>query len=181
VDFGVVRLGCTYRITVALLNVSNTTGRLRVESKVLNEDPQSVLSIMQRPCEVAPGMTKRLEVQFYAGDIGAVRGELTVVTEQHTYRLPVSASVATGEMATPGGMLPPLQKPNFSKTEGKFGPIGQCRLISEVPTSSTQTLIEILKKNQSRPLSGVISRPPTGSRPPSGRLRPLSSSREAIY
>jgi hypothetical protein len=181
VDFGVVRLGCTYRITVALLNVSNTTGRLRVESKVLNDDPQSVLSIMQRPGEVAPGMTKRLEVQFYAGDIGAVRGELTVVTEQHTYRLPVSASVATGEMAPPGGMLPPLQKPNFSKTEGKFGPIGQCRLISEVPTSSTQTLIENLKKNRSRPLSGAISRPPTGSRPPSGRLRPLNSSREAIY
>jgi hypothetical protein len=184
VDFGVVRLGCTYRLTVALLNVSNTTGRIRIESKVLNDDAQSVLRVMHRPGEVAPGITKRLEVQFYAGDLGAVHGELTVATEQHTFRLPVSASVVSGDK---GGMLPPLQKNNFSKTEGKFGPVGQSRLVSEVATPRTQQHVDSCKADHnplppvrppsaSRPLSGAASRPMSGL-----RSRPLSSRGEDIH
>ena len=93
-DMGVLRKGCTYRATVTLTNAGSVTGRFQVvqPDPALRSDLVHI-KVLYRPGLVAPGLQRRLEVELYAGSVGAIDERIEVRAEAHVFSLPLHARV----------------------------------------------------------------------------------------
>jgi hypothetical protein len=82
VDFGTVSKDCTFRVTCVLTNTGYTTGKFQVCKPKQVPGSRNVMTVCFRSGEVAPGMKRRLEVQLFAGDLGAYEDHITIRTEK---------------------------------------------------------------------------------------------------
>lgn len=131
VDFGRVQIGGTYRLALQLHNSGQSRGRFQVAQP--SGDPNS-LRALYRPGFVAAGMTVRLELEFFAGQLGSWSHQLQLTSERSVFRLPVCAHV----VASAAEAGPPLMTAAAAATK-----LGVPRLVATVPS---QHVVELYSK-----------------------------------
>ncbi|PKK30587.1 sperm associated antigen 17 [Columba livia] len=102
VDFGVLKEGCTYAVTVILKNVGVDFLRFRVKQP----PPHTGLRVMYAPGPVAAGLQVELEIQIFAmvigredtGGLEEISRDIEILTETETLLLPVRATVLTNDI-----------------------------------------------------------------------------------
>ncbi|KAK2516801.1 Spag17 [Columba guinea] len=97
VDFGVLKEGCTYAVTVILKNVGVDFLRFRVKQP----PPHTGLRVMYAPGPVAAGLQVELEIQIFAmvieredtSGLEEISHDIEILTETETLLLPVRANI----------------------------------------------------------------------------------------
>ena len=93
-NFGVVKLGCTYTLTVAIKNIGANAARIRIMPFCQNNlEYSNMLKHNGTPGNIAPGMSAHVTIMLVAQSLGYVDQPLEIVTESLTYRIPVSIEV----------------------------------------------------------------------------------------
>ncbi|XP_069035271.1 sperm-associated antigen 17-like [Lepisosteus oculatus] len=106
VDFGVLREGCTYSVSVALRNVGIDSCRFSVKQP----PPATGLRVIYTPGPVAAGMKTDLQVELYAvafeledlEGAGHISHHIQIQTETEFLHLPVTATVVPGGVSGNG-------------------------------------------------------------------------------
>ncbi|XP_041352537.1 sperm-associated antigen 17-like isoform X2 [Gigantopelta aegis] len=130
VNFGVLREGNTYSVTVNLKNTGIDSCRFNVKQP----PPATGLIVLYKPGPVAAGLKTELNLELYAiavgveGDsgVGTINHELIIVTETDILKLPITAIVLTG-----------YDYDNRSPDSPMGGKSPGTRLVSTKPPSTT--------------------------------------------
>ncbi|XP_066563697.1 sperm-associated antigen 17 [Amia ocellicauda] len=128
VQFGVLREGYTYSVTVALKNVGIDSCRF----SVIQPPPSTGLRVIYTPGPVAAGMKTDLLIELYAMAIGLEETEgaghiahhIPIQTEMEILYLPVTATVLTEQL---------FESSTKDFPQGKTG--ARVRLVSTTPSS----------------------------------------------
>lgn len=135
VDFGTVGAGGIYRVTIVLSNPSTNKVRFAVvqpappkqSTDSASELGPSAVAVLYKPGAVAPGLSRKLDVQLHAGAPGALNEIIIVKTEEQSMGVRVAANVVeyTAEPVAQGVMQ--VQPPLSDQT--RFGPPGKVRAV----------------------------------------------------
>jgi len=73
---------------------ANDCGRFQVKQPVVySHDQSNRIRVLFRPGPVAPGMSRRLEVEFTAVNLGHYSNQIVIATEKDIFRFAVTANV----------------------------------------------------------------------------------------
>jgi hypothetical protein len=178
VDFGAVQFGCTYRIALSLVNCGAARGRFQVSAPAASP---MLVRVLYRPGPVYPGISVRVEVELFAGQVGSWSEQLTVTTERSVFHVPLSAEC----LSTMPGMTPaPLlaasstfdnvksasQNANntmasaLSSTGTGVPQLGASRLVANVPSQFVHTSFAKLGRAVPAPSYTGVSFSRTGTK-----------------
>ncbi|KAJ8003694.1 hypothetical protein DPEC_G00150980 [Dallia pectoralis] len=142
VQFGSLKEGCTYRVTVLMKNVGMDTCRFSVKQPT----PATGLKVIYSPGPVAAGMNTELQVELYAMTMGLeepaegeayISHQIHIKTESEILYLPVSANIlmVSPHLFVVSPILPERKLNSTTKDHTNWAQAGvsKVRLVSSNP------------------------------------------------